>query len=95
MAEFIGLMARVVPDLATLVPAITSPDQLSQLLSSKLEWFDSPEEAQTSSFSMLIRKQDFKMYKYDTRSKNVEKVFAHCPDDYLDPLDREMLILRH
>jgi len=25
----------------------------------------------------------------------VEKVFAHCPNDYLDPLDREMLILRH
>ena len=44
---------------------------------------------------MLIRKRDFKMYKYYTRSKNVEKVFAHCPNDYLDPLDREMLILRH
>ena len=44
---------------------------------------------------MVIRKQDFKMYKYDTRCKNVEKVFSHCRSDYLDPLDREMLIMRH
>ena len=35
------------------------------------------------------------MYKYDTKRKNANKIFSQCPDDYLDPLDREMLLMRH
>ena len=81
-------MARVLPVLADLVPL----DDLSDFLVTNLTWYDSDK---VSSFSTLIRKSDFKMYKYDTRCKNIEKVFSHCKEDYLDPLDREMLVMRH
>mmetsp|Transcript_2002 Transcript_2002/g.2828 ORF Transcript_2002/g.2828 Transcript_2002/m.2828 type:complete len:83 (+) Transcript_2002:281-529(+) len=35
------------------------------------------------------------MFKYDTKRKNASKIFSLCPNDYLDPLDREMLLMRH
>ena len=44
---------------------------------------------------VLIRKHDFKLYKYDIKSKNLDKVFNQTEQDYLDPLDRRMLILKH
>jgi hypothetical protein len=43
----------------------------------------------------LIRKHDFKLYKYDTKSKNIEKVFAKNAEDYLDPLDKKMLLAKN
>ena len=49
----------------------------------------------TNNYKTFIRKKNFKMYKYDTRCKNIDKVFSHCSEDYLDPLDREMLVMRH
>ena len=66
-----------------------------------LHWFkvepDSPLplEKQEVPPTVLIRKADFKLYKYDTRYKNIEKVLSHNDTDYLDTLDRDMLLLKH
>ena len=54
-----------------------------------------PIELQEAPLTILIRKDDFKLYKYDTRYKNIEKVLSNNADDYLDTLDRDMLLLKH
>ena len=54
-----------------------------------------PIENQEAPLTILIRKDDFKLYKYDTRYKNIEKVLSNNADDYLDTLDRDMLLLKH
>ena len=45
--------------------------------------------------TILIRKDDFKQYKYDSRYKDFAKVLSHRDTDYLDTLDRNMLLLKH
>ena len=97
--QFIALIARVVPELLEVIPELNDCEQLQNLLFTKIKWhniYQSPEdEANDSNYTTFIRKKNFKMYKYDTRCKNLDKVFAQCTEDYLDPLDRQMLVKRH
>ena len=89
-------MLKVVPELDSHIP--DQPANLTSFLAQKLNWYNNvltEEQSQESAYTTLIRKNNFKLYKYDTRCKNPEKVFSYCPEDYLDPLDKEMLKLRH
>ena len=43
---------------------------------------------------MLIRKNDFRLNRFEARSKGQERVFTNANEDYLDPLDREVLCIK-
>ena len=87
----------MIPELSVNMPIIQDPEDLIRLISSELHWYERPDLDPNVSqpFQVLIRKRDMKLYKYDVKCKNIEKVFARCKDDYLDPLDKNMLLMRH
>jgi hypothetical protein len=63
----------------------------------KINWFRSLKESLIGNplQTVLIRKSDLKMYKYSSKYKNIDRLFASNPDQYLDPLDRDMFVSRH
>ena len=96
-------MIKIVPELSN-VFVETADEKIEAVVKTKMDtssWFKPvpttplPLEIQEIPPTILIRKDDFKLYKYDLRYKNIEKVLLKNDTDYLDNLDRDMLILKH
>ena len=96
---FVQILTEVVPDLANLFPD-TRGGTIKHFLESKMDhenWKLANDTDQLFSERasgqdiVLIRKNDFRLSRFEARSKGQERVFTNANDDYLDPLDREVL----
>lgn len=95
------LMRVIVPELNIEVNLKTHDNVLKFILTGQLPWC-LPDKlkkcGENQENQILIRKNDFKIYKFEGRSKSLDRWLAQqstADGLYLDPIDAEMLIQRH
>jgi hypothetical protein len=88
-------MVRIVPEISIEID-LSTQDLIVMFLSRASTWVTLPPVKKAS--HIIIRANDFKMYKFEGRQKTLDKLRANSSTAegcYLDPLDAEMLVLRH
>ena len=90
--RFVSLLITVVPELINLFGE-NALERIDRVLRTKMNpalWVrvkpvtPPPLEKQEVPPTILIRKDDFRLYKYDTRYKNIDKVLENNEADFLD-----------